>query len=111
MNTIDQKLQQLGVTLLVNELLSDYAHRQVALTNTYNNELAAALGQLNEKAIQLVASLTNELQAMEPPRPLIAMLTSIDCPDPVQWAEWLHLELEGRINDQVTTGRPDDPQR
>lgn len=108
MNTLDQKLQQLGVMMLVNEILSDYAHRQVALTNTYNAALAKALGEVNDKALQLVANVTTELQAMEPPRPLISMLTSIDCAEPVQWAEWLHLELEARINDQVTTGRPDD---
>ena len=108
MNTLDQKLQQLGVMMLVNEILSDYAHRQVALTNTYNAALAKALGEISDNALQLVANVTAELQAMEPPRPFISMLTSIDCTEPVQWAEWLHLELEARINDQVTTGRRND---
>jgi len=108
MNTLDQKLQQLGVMMLVNEILSDYAHRQVALTNSYNDALAKALGEINNNALQLVANVTAELQEMEPPRPLIAMLTSIDCTDAVQWADWLHSELEGRINDQITTRRPDD---
>jgi hypothetical protein len=107
-NTLNQKLQQLGVMMLVNEILSEFAHRQVALTNTYNTVLATALGEISDKALQLVANVTSELQAMEPPRPLIAMLTSIDCADPVQWAGWIHQELEARINDQVTTGRPDD---
>lgn len=108
MNTLDQKLQQLGVMMLVNEILSDFAHRQVALTNTYNAALAKALGEISDNALQLVANVTAELQAMEPPRPLISMLTSIDCADPVQWAGWIHQELEARINDQVTTGRRDD---
>lgn len=100
MNTIDQKLQQLGAALLMNRLLGNCAFSRLDAEGVWDWRVEAcskAQNHVINTVEQLLTNIINDLRAMEAARPLVAMLTSIDAPSPVwQFAEWIDEELDAQ---------------
>lgn len=100
MNTLDQKLQQLGVTLLMTRLLGNCAFSRLDAEGMWDWKVEAASKAQNHimnTTEQLLTNIIADLQTMESARPLVAMLTSIDAPPPIwQWADWIDEELDAQ---------------
>jgi len=100
MNTLDQKLQQLGAALLINRLLGSCAFSRLDAEGVWDWRVEAcskAQNHVINTTEQLLINIINDLRTMEAARPLVAMLTSIDAPSPIwQFAEWIDEELDAQ---------------